>query len=80
MGDIAARPALVAPQSQGFLTFDSILFQRGKDNVQKPLLAYPAPKGVDNYELFTGSHLNRLVDGAAKALLKLGFEPTVRCS
>lgn len=80
LGNIEGRPKhlLKTPQSLGFYTFDSIIRQRGIDNPQVALLAYPATKaGVSDYELFTGEHLNRLIDGACKAFLERGFEPVV---
>ena len=60
-------------------TFDELIRQRAVDEDQNPLVAYPATRlGVDNYEHFTGRELNRLVDGAAKHLLRQGFKPVVR--
>ena len=60
-------------------TFDELIRQRAVDDDQTPLVAYPATiLGVDNYEHFTGRELNRLVDGAAKRLLRQGFKPVVR--
>ena len=45
---------------------------------QSPLIAYPKTRnGVDDYEFITGAQLNRLVDGAAKALLAAGVEAVV---
>jgi hypothetical protein len=42
-------------------------------------LAYPKSKaGITDYEFFTSQKLNRLVDGAAKALIRLGVKPVVR--
>lgn len=71
---------LKTPQSLGFYMFDSILRQRGIDDPQAPLIAYPATQtGVSDYELFTGEHLNRLIDGACKVFLQRGFEPVVCC-
>jgi hypothetical protein len=61
------------------LTVDQLIRQRAIDVDQTPLLAYPkSPLGVGDYEHFTGVHLNRLVDGAAKALIEAGIKPVVR--
>lgn len=58
------------------LTFDRLLRQRAIDADQSPLIAYPKSRqGVTDYELLTGATLHRLVDGAAKCLLELGFKP-----
>lgn len=62
-----------------FKIFDEVLLQRAVDEDQSPLIAYPRTKhGVDDYELFTGSQLNQLVDGAVNALLGKGVEAVVR--
>jgi hypothetical protein len=64
-----------------FNTFDELIRQRAQDTEQVPLVAYPKTRfGVDNYELFTGKDLNRLIDGAAKHLLQAGLIPVVRKS
>lgn len=74
----APRIPLKTPQSMGFYTIDAIIRHRATEDDQVPLLAYPTAKNeIDNYELFTGKVLNRLIDGAAKAFLKNGFEPVV---
>lgn len=89
MGDIAISPAtLPSPNLTpivhhtpviNLLTFDELLLERAADEDQVPLIAYPKTKhGVDDYELFNGAQLNRLVDGAVKALLKEGVDPAVR--
>jgi hypothetical protein len=67
------------PAVAGLLHVRLNLRQReGTEEEQVPLLAYPVSrKSVDDYEFFTGAQLNRLVDGAAKALINVGFEPVV---
>ena len=75
------KPVLSStPQNEPkFYTFDDVIRQRAVDLDQVPLVAYPKTKtGVTDYEHFTGAHLNRLIDGAAKALLNSGIEPIVR--
>lgn len=60
-------------------TLDELIRRRALDSDQYPLIAYPKTRlGVDDYELFTGKDLNKLVDGAAKHLIKSGFPPVVR--
>jgi hypothetical protein len=62
-----------------FRTFEEVLLQRAVDDDQSPLIAYPRTQhGVDDYELFTGAQLNRLVDGAVRALLGEGVEAVLR--
>lgn len=76
MGDIG-QPVL---KPKTIYTFDQVIRERGSDEDQSPLIAYPNFKlGVTDYELFTGRQLDRLVDGAAKALLRAGVRPLVRC-
>lgn len=83
MGDITPPAPLSAnvapPNDVPFKIFDDVLLQRAVDDDQSPLIAYPKTKhGVDNYELFTGTQLNQLVDGAVRALLAEGVEAVVR--
>jgi hypothetical protein len=75
MGDIGPfRPVL----QEGLHLLDDLIRQRAVDEDQTPLLAYPKPKlGITDYEFFTGRKLNRLVDGAAKALIKRGIKSVV---
>jgi hypothetical protein len=78
MGDIGVSTPLLKADERTMYTFDDIIRQRAIDEDQSPLIAYPKTKlGVTDYELFTGEHLNRLVDGAAKALIKTGIPPVV---
>jgi hypothetical protein len=59
-------------------TFDQLIRQRAKDEDQTPLFAFPKSRlGVTDYELITGKKLNQVVDGAAKALIQIGFSPIV---
>ena len=47
--------------------------------IQVPIIAYPKSKlGITDYEFFTGKQLDRLVDGAAKALINSGLRSLVR--
>ena len=81
MGDIGVSPfeAPMMRKESIVYTFDEIIRQRAVDEDQSPLIAYPKTRlGITDYELFTGRHLDRLVDGAAKALMKAGVEPVVR--
>ncbi|KAF8862994.1 putative NRPS-like enzyme [Acephala macrosclerotiorum] len=77
MGDIGQQPALRPKVEEKMLyTFDDVIRERAEDPDQAPLIAYPKTKdGVDDYEFFTGKKLNRLVDGAVKALIAMGVEP-----
>jgi hypothetical protein len=78
MGDIGVSQPLLKADEKILYTFDDIIRQRAIDEDQSPLIAYPKTKlGVTDYELFTGEHLNRLVDGATKALIKAGIPPVV---
>lgn len=59
-------------------TFDELIRLRGTEEPQTPLIAYPKSRlGVDDYEVFTGSDLNRLVNGGSKALMGMGLAPVV---
>lgn len=80
MGDIGSDgPATVRPKTVH--TFDELIRERALDEDQTPLIAFPKTKlGIDDYEVFSGRELNRLVDGAAKALIKAGIEPVVSLS
>ncbi len=89
MGDIAEsqyQPVLQPKIQEGgpkeekkLYTFDDVIRERAEDLEQVPLIAYPKTSdGVDDYEFFTGKELNRLVDGAAKALIGMGIQPVVR--
>ena len=75
MGDIRTFQPVV---EGGLQLLDDLIRQRAVDEDQTPLLAYPKSKlGITDYEFFTGRELNRLVDGAAKALIKRGIKPVV---
>jgi hypothetical protein len=59
-------------------TYDQMLRQRGADEDQTPLIAYPKSQfGVADYEFIDGKTLNRFVDGGVNALMKAGFEAVV---
>jgi hypothetical protein len=59
-------------------TFDQLIRQRAIDEDQTPLFAYPKSRlGITDYEFITGKELNRLVDGAANALIQTGLPPVV---
>ncbi|CZR55845.1 uncharacterized protein PAC_05733 [Phialocephala subalpina] len=79
MGDIGQQPALrpkACAEEKKLYTFDDVIRERAEDLDQVPLIAYPRERdGVDDYEFFTGKELNRLVDGATKALIGMGVEP-----
>lgn len=79
MGDIGQQPTLRPKvEEKKLYTFDDVIRERAEYLDQVPLIAYPKTKdGVDDYEFFTGKELNRLVDGAAKALIGMGIEPVV---
>jgi hypothetical protein len=75
MGDIRTFQPVV---EGGLQLLDDLIRQRAVDEDQTPLLAYPKSKlGITDYEFFTGRELNRLVDAAAKALIKRGIKPVV---
>lgn len=89
MGDITPFPVPVPPANPppiaphppaiNLLTFDELLLERAADADQCPLIAYSKTKhGVEDYELLNGAQLNRLVDGAVKALRKERVDPVVR--
>ena len=64
---------------QTIYTYDEVIHSRALDDVQVPLIAYPKSKlGIADYEFFTGKQLDRLVDGAAKALINSGLSSLVR--
>ncbi|KUJ18954.1 putative NRPS-like enzyme [Mollisia scopiformis] len=80
MGDISEpqdTPVLRAKlEEKKLYSFDDVIRERAEDLEQVPLIAYPkTTDGVDDYEFFTGKELNRLVDGAAKALIGMGVQP-----
>ncbi|KAI0166073.1 acetyl-CoA synthetase-like protein [Xylariaceae sp. FL1272] len=53
---------------------DDLIRERGKDEVQVPILGYPRHKdSAADYELFTGKDLDRMVDEACRALVKAGL-------
>lgn len=71
--------ATQAPNEAPFQTFDELIRRRALDDDQTPLIAYPKTHlGIDDYELFNGKTLNRLVDGASKFLISIGLLPVVR--
>jgi hypothetical protein len=75
MGDIRTFQPVSERRLQ---LLDELIRQRAVDEGQTPLLAYPKSKlGITEYEFFTGRELNKLVDGAAKALIKRGIKPAV---
>ena len=87
MGDATPPPPASVPAAKPhlkeipFKTFDEVLLQRAVDDDQGNLIAYPRTKhGVDDYELFTGAQLNRLVDGAVSVLMGRGVDAVVRVS
>ena len=62
-------------------TFDQLIRQRAVDEDQTPLFAYPKSRlGIIDYEFVTGKQLDRLVDGAARALIQAGVGPVVSCN
>lgn len=64
---------------QTIYTYDEVIRSRALDEDQVPLIAYPKSKlGITDYEFFTGKELDRLVDGAAKALINSGLRSLVR--
>jgi hypothetical protein len=76
MGDIGTQPVLKA---KAIFTFDEVIRERANDEDQTPLIGFPKSKlGYTDYEIFDGKQLNRLVDGASKALLKFGVKSLVR--
>lgn len=54
---------------------DDIIRHRAADDPPAPILAYPRPGTVADYEYFTGKDLDRLIDGAAWRYLSLGLNP-----
>lgn len=59
-------------------TFDQLLRRRAADEDQPPLFAYPKSKlGITDYEFVSGKQLDRLIDGAAHALIRAGIAPVV---
>ncbi|KAI9042662.1 acetyl-CoA synthetase-like protein [Aspergillus affinis] len=55
---------------------DDIIRHRAADDPPAPILAYPRPGTVADYEYFTGRDLDRLIDGAARRYLSLGLNTT----
>ncbi|KAK1142845.1 putative NRPS-like protein biosynthetic cluster [Aspergillus melleus] len=55
---------------------DDIIRHRAADDPPAPILAYPRPGTVADYEYFTGRNLDRLIDGAARRYLSLGLITT----
>ncbi|KAH8428587.1 uncharacterized protein LDX57_006283 [Aspergillus melleus] len=55
---------------------DDIIRHRAADDPPAPILAYPRPGTVADYEYFTGRDLDRLIDGAARRYLSLGLSTT----
>ncbi|EJT68472.1 hypothetical protein GGTG_13948 [Gaeumannomyces tritici R3-111a-1] len=54
---------------------DDIIRHRGADDPPVPILGYPRPGTVDDYETFTGKQLDCFVDAAAKLFMARGMEP-----
>lgn len=54
---------------------DDIIRHRAADDPPSPILAYPRPGTVADYEYFTGKDLDKLIDGATKRYLSLGLNP-----
>jgi hypothetical protein len=73
MGDIELSQQ---PKESLFHTYDEVIRQRAVDSDQSAVIAYPR-LGITDYELFSGRDLNRMVDGAAKSLIKAGLSPVV---
>ncbi|KAL8377355.1 hypothetical protein RB595_008167 [Gaeumannomyces hyphopodioides] len=57
---------------------DDIIRHRGADDPPVPILGYPRPGTVDDYETFTGKQVDCFVDAAAKLFMARGMEPNVR--
>ncbi|KAL7626079.1 hypothetical protein AAE478_002849 [Parahypoxylon ruwenzoriense] len=58
---------------------DDIIRHRATDEPPTHILGYPRTEdSIDDYEKFTGQHLDQLVDGAAKNFIKLGLKPNAR--
>jgi hypothetical protein len=75
MGDIRLSQQ---PKESLFHTYDEVIRQRAVDSDQSAVIAYPKTRlGITDYELFSGRDLNRMVDGAAKSLIKAGLSPVV---
>ena len=71
-------PTVISPSQQNgeyenppvdyadFRLLHDVLRQRASDPVQKPLIAFPkAPRGVADFEYYTGKGLDRYTDEAA---------------
>ncbi|KAL8933717.1 MAG: hypothetical protein Q9216_006236 [Gyalolechia sp. 2 TL-2023] len=57
-----------------FVIIDDLFKQRAKDQVQKPLIAFPASeRGIIDFEYFTGQDLDRFVEHAARYYLQAGL-------
>ena len=58
------------------LILDDLIRQRATDSDQVPLLAFPkSERGITDYEEFTGQHLDRFIDQAAKYYVRCGLKP-----
>ncbi|KAI1640226.1 hypothetical protein F4809DRAFT_591978 [Biscogniauxia mediterranea] len=54
---------------------DDLIRERARDEVQVPILGYPKyDDSASEYEFFTGKDLDRMVDEACRALVKMGLE------
>lgn len=63
-------------KSDQILILDDLIRQRATDSDQIPLLAFPkSERGITDYEEFTGQHLDRFIDQAAKYYVRCGLEP-----
>lgn len=75
MGDASSAEV----DNTGLQTVDDLIRRRADDAFQTPIIAYPkSSQGITDYEFFTGSDIDYLVDGAAKAFIGSGLKPVVR--
>lgn len=59
-------------------TVNDLLLERKRLVPNVPLLAYPrSPKGVDDYDHYTATDLDRFADEAARLYISLGLPPKV---
>ena len=58
-----------------FVLIDDLFKARAKDEVQRPLIAFPkSERGATDFEFFTGSDLDRFVAHAARYYVQAGLQ------
>ncbi|OCK78011.1 acetyl-CoA synthetase-like protein [Lepidopterella palustris CBS 459.81] len=71
--------AVTEAQQETIFTIDDLVRHRAQDDSPAPLVAFPRSKhDASEWEVFTGRHIDRFTDGAAKYMRESGLEQVTK--